>query len=94
MKAMVKKWCIIIVCVAIILLIVLTIVGIKLISILDKVDKVVENVDEKVNSFNGLFSVLGRTADGLASISDSIVFGVSSAVSKVFNKYKKKEEDI
>ncbi|MBR2998089.1 MAG: hypothetical protein IKF37_03315 [Bacilli bacterium] len=80
--------------VAIILLIVLTVVGIKLISILDKVDKIVENVDNKVNSFNGLFSVLGRATDGLASISDSVIFGVSSAVSKVFNKYKKKEEDI
>ena len=77
-----------------ILLIVLTVVGIKLISILDKVDKIVENVDNKVNSFNGLFSVLGRATDGLASISDSVIFGVSSAVSKVFNKYKKKEEDI
>ena len=78
--------------VAIILLIVLTIVGLRVIKILDKVDRVLDNVEEKVNSFNGAFSVLTRAADGFANITDSVVFGVSSAVSKIFNKFKKEED--
>jgi len=59
----------------------------------DKVDDVVENVGEKVNSFNGAITVLSRAADGIASISDSVVFGITSAISKVFNKVRKNKDE-
>lgn len=82
--------------VAIVLLIVLTILGIKLIKVVDKVDKVVDNVEDKVNSFNGALAVMSKAADGVASISDSLINGVSLAVTKLINKFnkKKKEEDV
>ena len=81
--------------VAIILLIILIIVGLRLIKILDKVDRVVDNIDEKVNTFNGAFAVLKRAADGVASISDNFVFAATSAISKLFGKFRGnyKEED-
>ena len=82
--------------VAIILLIILIIVGLRLIKILDKVDKIVDNIDEKVNTFNGAFSVIKRAADGVQSISDSFVFAATSAIAKVFGKFRKnydEEED-
>ena len=78
--------------VAIILLIVLIFVGLRLIKILDKVDRVVDNVEEKINTFDSALSVMKRTADGIANISDSFIFGISSTISKVFRKFKKEDK--
>lgn len=77
----------------IILLIVLIILGIRLIQILDKVDRVVDNVEEKVNSLNGFFNVLDKTSYGMSIVGDKIVSGLIGVFSKIFNKNKKKEED-
>jgi len=79
--------------VAIILLTVLTVLGVRLIAILNKVDKIVDNIDEKVNTFNGAFNVLGKAANGFASITDSLMFNVSTIVSKLFNNKRKNEEE-
>ena len=79
--------------VGIILLIVLIILGIKCIGILDKVDRVVDNIEEKVNTFNGAISIISKVSDGIAIIGDSVIFGITSAISKVFNKIRSKEED-
>ncbi len=72
------------------LLIVLIIVGIKLINILNRVERIADNVETKVSSFDHVFTSLGKMADGVANISDSIVFTITNAMSKIF---KKKEED-
>ncbi len=81
--------------VAIALIIVFIIVGIKLINLLDKVDRVVDNVEDKINSFNGALAVMTKTADGIASIGDSVINSVSLGVSKLVNIFhrKKKKED-
>lgn len=78
----------------IILLIVLIILGIRLIVILDKFDHVIDNIEGKVNSLNGFFSVIDRATDGIALISDSVVNTVASLVFKIFKKKKGKEDDI
>ncbi len=72
------------------LLVVFIIVGIKLINILNRIDRITENVETKVSSFDHIFTSMSKMADGIANISDSIVFTVTNALSKVF---KKKEED-
>lgn len=77
----------------IILLIVLIILGIRLIQILNKVDRVVDNVEAKVNSLNSVFDVVGRATDTLAVIGDSIVTGVTGVISRFFSKKFNKEED-
>lgn len=77
----------------IILLIVLIILGIRLIQILDRCDKVIDNVEEKVNSLNGVFSVINKTSYGLSMISDKVISGVVGMISRIFNKKKDKEED-
>lgn len=79
--------------VGIILLIILIILGIKCICIIDKIDKVVDNIENKVNSFNGALSIITKVSDGIASIGDSVIFGIASTVSKIINKIKSKEED-
>ena len=82
--------------VAIILLIILIILGIRLIKVLNKVDRVMDNVEEKINTFDGALAVLKTASDGVASITDNLVFGVTSAISKIFGKFRgnyKEEED-
>lgn len=79
--------------VAIVLLIVLIVLGIKLIRVVDKVNDVVENVEEKINTFNGALSVMKQAADGISSISDTVVYTVTTAVSKIVNKFIKNKED-
>ena len=77
----------------IILLIVLIIIGIRMIQVLDKVDRIVDNVEEKVNSFNGFFEVLDKTGYGISMIGDKVINLFSGVISKIFNKNKKDEED-
>ena len=77
----------------IVLIIVFIIVGIKLIAVLDKVNRIADNVEEKVNSFNDAITTISKVADGFANISSSVVFGLSTVVSKLFNKKMKEEEE-
>ncbi len=82
--------------VTIILVIILIVVALRLIKMMDKVDKILDNVDEKINSFNGAFTVIRNAADGIASISDSFVYGVTTTLSKIFGRFNKRnnyEED-
>ncbi len=77
----------------IILLIVLIILGIRLIQVLNKVDRVVDNVEEKVNSLNGVFDVVNKATDTLAVVGESVVGTIAGFVSRIFNKKLNKEED-
>ena len=74
----------------IILLVIGIILGIKSIITINKVEKVVDDVNEKVESLNGLFQIVDFTTDKL-------VDGLSSFASKLFfrkkNKKRKEEED-
>ena len=74
-----------------ILLIVLIILGIKLIITLDKVEKVADNINTKVDSLNGLFSVIDFTTDKISIFGDKVVEGVTYLVQKVFNRKKEEE---
>jgi hypothetical protein len=77
----------------IILLIVLIVLGIKCIKLLNKVDRIVDNVEDKVTSLDGLFGVVNKISDGIVLASDSVISTGSDFISKIFKK-KKKEDDI
>ena len=77
----------------IILLIVLIILGLRLIQVLNKVDRVIDNIEEKVNSFNNVFDVVSKATDSLALIGESFVGSLIGFVSKIFSKKFKNEED-
>lgn len=74
--------------VGIILIIVLIIIGIKSIKILDKVDLIVDSVEERITVFDGALRVIKAAADGVAGISDTIVSAVTSIISKILNNKK------
>lgn len=76
----------------IIILIIGIILGIKLIITMDKVEKVVDDVNEKVQSLNGFFSLIDFTTDKIALFSDVVVGALSSGISKIFGLFGKKKE--
>ncbi len=78
----------------IIILIVGIILGIRLICTLNKVDKVVDDVNDKVQTLNGFFHIIDFTTDKLVGLSDFIVDKISGIISRKFSKGKKKKEDI
>lgn len=77
----------------IILLVVGIILGIRSIQTLNKVDKVVDDVNDKVQSLNGFFNLVDFTTDKIVSITDKVVEGVSGLIGGVFRKINKKEEE-
>lgn len=76
----------------IILLIVSIILGVRLIKTINKVDRVVEDVNDKVQSLNGLFSIIDFTTDKIVSITDMITDGISGLIGRLFSKKNKKIE--
>jgi len=77
----------------IILLIVLTILGIRLIRVVDKMEKILDNVEAKVNSFNSFFLIADRFGESLSNIMETVVYSVSNSISKIFGKKSKKRKD-
>ncbi len=77
----------------IILLIVGIILGIRLIGAMDKVDEVLDNMQQKVNSLNGLFSVIDFTTDKISAFSDKVVDVISGFIGRFTRKKKMKYEE-
>ena len=79
--------------VAIITLIIIMVLGIKLIGVLNKIERVVDNVEEKVNSLNLAFSIIDKATEGITTIGNTVLGAVNKAVTKVFNRKNENEED-
>ena len=76
-----------------ILLTVLIILGIKLIITMNKIENVVDDINGKVRSLNGIFSVIDVTTDKLALLSDKTISFITDMIKKVFTKRKEKLEE-
>lgn len=78
---------------AIILLIILIVLSIKFIGILDKAERVIDNVEDKVNSLNTAFSIIDKTSDSIIGIGNTILNAVKTVTSRFVNKKQKYEEE-
>ena len=75
----------------IIILVIGIILGIRAISTLTKVEKVVDDVNDKVHSLDKVFSIIDFTTDKIALVTDKAVDGISALFSKIFINRKKKK---
>ncbi len=75
------------------LLIVGIILGIKLIITIDKVNVIVDDVTEKVNSLNNIFKVINGISDKFSFLSSKVTDTVISLISKIGNKKYREDED-
>ncbi|MBQ9854208.1 MAG: hypothetical protein IJO57_04165 [Bacilli bacterium] len=76
-----------------ILLIVLIVLGIKLIGTLNKINNVVDDITEKVQTLNGFFTLVEYITDKVSSIGDVVVNFASSVANKIFNKKESEENN-
>ena len=76
-----------------ILLGILIVLGIKLINVMNKMEKVVDDINTKVSSLNGVFSIIDATTDKLALLSDRMVDSISLIIRKLFDKKKKNNKE-
>lgn len=65
----------------------------KLIRTLDKTNEILDDVNGKVKKLDGLFEVIDKSADTINMITNRAVEVVIGAVSKLFKKKRKDEED-
>ncbi len=74
-----------------ILLVVLIILSIKLIHTINRMNKVVDDVEVKVKSLNGFFSAVDFITDTLSGLSDRIVDVITSSISNLFTRKRRKK---
>lgn len=74
------------------LIIVFIILGIRMIKLLTKVDRVVDDVEDKIKKTDNVFGLIDRTADIASNVSDKIITGIFNFVSNIFKK-KGNDED-
>lgn len=80
----------------IVLLVVSIIVGIKLIFTITKVDELIDDVTEKLSSFDRLFNVINFATDRFGVISETVISFITSKLKKLMKpkrKTKKEDED-
>ena len=74
-----------------VLLVVLIYLLIKLIGTVDKINAILDNVDKKVKTLDGIFNTIDKITGGLSSFGDKIVDLALGIVSKISKKKKRKE---
>ena len=79
-----------------VLLVLLIVICFKVIKTMNKVEDIVLDVDEKVKSLNGIFTIVDTVTDKLSAlteiISDSIIIFVKSIFKHKKNKLEKQED--
>lgn len=68
------------------LIIIFIILGIKAINMLTKVDKVIDDVEDRIHKTDSMFSLIDRVTDYTSSISDRVIGGIFNLVSSIFKK--------
>ena len=72
-------------------MVILIILGIKAIQMMDKMDRIMDNIEDKVNSLNGLFAVINKTTDSIDLISSKVVGVVTNTIGRLFRRKKKED---
>ncbi len=73
------------------LLIVGIVLGIRLIQVINKAEQVIDDVSEKIESLNGIFSIIDKASLGLNLVGSRIIDSITELIKKIV---KRKKEDI
>ena len=78
-----------------ILLVVFIIVGLKLIEMINATNVILDDLENKSKSLDGLFDAVDSIGDKLNSVTDRVVDGAMGLVTNLFNRRKSRrmEED-
>ena len=75
-----------------ILLLTLIILTVKLILSVDRINAILDDVEDKMKTVDEVFSVIDRITDSFSTISDRIVDSLASIVSKLFTTKKRRKK--
>ena len=76
-----------------ILLVCLIVFVIKLISTLNRVNGILDDVDNKMAKLDKAFRIVDVVTDNMAMVSDRLVDGISGFIRKIFNKKLNGKDD-
>ena len=76
-----------------VLLVVVIILITKLISTVDKVNILLDDVEEKSQSLNGLFDAIGKVGDTLSAANNRVTGFIAGVASKLFKEKKKRKKE-
>ncbi|MDD4035717.1 MAG: hypothetical protein PHS45_00070 [Bacilli bacterium] len=76
-----------------ILIVIFIIIGVKIIRTMNKIDNIVEDVNEKVESLSKLFNIFDFAADRLSFLGDRITDKITAFIIGLFKKKKEKKEE-
>lgn len=65
---------------------------VKMMNTLDKVDRAIDDYNQKATKLNGLFDVIDRTTDMVSNISDLAVGFITNSITNMIHKKERKEE--
>ena len=78
----------------IVFLVISIIIGIKLIITMNKVDKIITNVEDKINTFNGVFSIIEMASGRITGVYERIIDFIGGMIDRLFlSRSNGKEED-
>lgn len=77
----------------VVLIILLIVISLKIIKAMDKIQEITEDVNQKVQSLNGFFSIIDTATDKIALLSDRMIDIISGMLQRVFKPKKKEEEN-
>lgn len=66
---------------------------IRAIKIADKINALLEDVEQKIGSLNSLFRVIDFTTEKINAISERVIDAVISLFGRLFHKRKEESED-
>lgn len=76
----------------IIILIVGIVLGIRFIGLLGKAEKVVEDVNQKVKSLDGVFHIIDTATDKVVFVTDKVVDLIMGFITRLFTKTEGEKE--
>ena len=77
----------------IVLIILLIIIAVKAIKAMNKAQEVIDNVDKKVKTLDGIFNAIDAATDKISLFGDKVYGAVSGLVEKIFKSKKKEDKE-
>ncbi|MCI9110635.1 MAG: hypothetical protein HFH47_02340 [Bacilli bacterium] len=77
----------------IVLIIFLIVLVIRAIKTLGKVDKTLDDIQEKSSKLDGVFHIIDNTTDVVVGISDTIISFVAGSIENLVNRKKVKKDE-
>ena len=70
----------------------LIVLVVKLVYSVNRINSILDSVESKMKTVDKAFGAVDRLVDSFSSVTDKIVDGIASGISKIFNHKKRKNK--